>query len=108
MEVFTFGARKVATPGTPVRLLSDAALEVVKRGVAKIEVQTLPANAGQITVINGPGPADTTDFTNVVRTMDGPHILMELYGGFNGLDLADFYIDAETAGEGVTVTAYRF
>lgn len=104
MTVTSIGKIAAATPGTPVRVTND--LEIFCH---RIMFAVIPGNTGK-TYIGTAGMQKST-LTSVARVFTAPNagpqdgmILPPSGDGTNAYRLADFYVDSDTAGDGVLVT----
>jgi hypothetical protein len=110
MQTISMGLIRVPTPGTPVRVTTDEALHV-----AMMTVRTVPGFTGKTYV--GLGDMDKNSWcrSGVVCVLseppafgpqDGEVLPPTQTGHGNVLRPADFWVDADVANEGVTVTCY--
>lgn len=110
----SLGAVLVTTPGTPVRATANEEDPTARVAAQTVRFQVLPTNTGKVTIGLGsmytggtvagenvlhvlPPPADPTagPFTEYEAT---------IHNVPSGLNVADFYIDAEIAQDGVVVS----
>lgn len=96
------------TPGTPVRLTSTQADPALKFSCHAVIVQTLWDNTGKIYVgssrLNKATRAGIHATLAVPTANSIPSFTAALVAAPNGLNLADFYVDGDNSGEGVTVS----
>jgi hypothetical protein len=110
METISLGLIRVPTPGSPVRVCDNEALNVVM-----MVIRTVPGFTGKTYV----GIAGMNKFSanknGVVRILSEPPAFGpqdgEVFppypsGQSNVIRPADFWVDADVANEGVTVTCY--
>jgi len=110
MQAISLGLVRVPSPGTPVRITNDDALRV-----AMIVVRTVPGFTGRTYFgIQGLDKA-SANMTGVVRILseppafgpqDGEVIPPSPGGQGNVVQVADYWVDADVAGEGVVITCY--
>jgi hypothetical protein len=110
MQTISLGLVRVPTPGTPVRVSSDESLRVTM-----MVVRTVPGFTGKTYVGLQGLQKDSWSKTGVVRILseppafgpqDGEVLPAGQSGCGNVLRPADFWIDADVANEGVTITCY--
>ena len=110
MQTVSMGLIRVPVPGAPVRICQDESLNVVM-----MVVRTVPGFTGK-TYVGLEGMSKYSEGkTGVVRVLSEPPVFGpqdgEVFppcptGQGNVIRPADFWIDADVAGEGVTVTCY--
>jgi len=110
MQTISMGLIRVPTPGTPVRVCNDEALNV-----AMIVIRTVAGFTGKTYVgIDGMNK-QSANRSGVVRILSEPPAFGpqdgEVFppyssGQSNVIRPSDFWVDADVAGEGVTVTCY--
>lgn len=110
MQAISLGLISVPTPGTPVRITTDPTLQA-----ALLMVRTVPGFTGK-TYLGLAGMNKTSAAkTGVVRILSEPpacepqdgEIIPPVATGYgNVVSLSDYWIDADVAGEGVTVTCF--
>jgi hypothetical protein len=110
MQTVSMGLIRVPTPGTPVRVCNDDSLHV-----AMMVVRTVPGFTGK-TYVGLEGMAkDSWTKAGVVRVFseapafgpqDGEVLPPTQTGHGNVLRPSDFWVDADVANEGVTITCY--
>lgn len=108
-----FGQIVVPAPGTLVRVTSTQQDPTLRVGLQSISFQARPANAGIVYIrLKGDGSDDRTNrfFTlgilaHPTSATDGPFDRMTFTAppGSGGLNAADFYLDAASAGDGALV-----
>lgn len=103
MTFFSLGKIPVPTPGTRVRVTSDESI-----AAARIQIAVDPANTGKCYV--GSSTLNKTTLAGCVRVFtapgDGPQdglLVPPMPGGGNVHRLADYYVDADVAAEGLLV-----
>jgi hypothetical protein len=110
MQTVSLGLIRVPTPGTPVRITADESLHVTM-----IVVRTVPGFTGKTYVGLAGMSKDSWNKNGVVRVLSeapafGPQDgeVMPAYptGQANVIRPSDFWVDADVANEGVTVTCY--
>jgi hypothetical protein len=110
MQTVSLGLIRVPTPGTPVRVTTDESLHV-----AMMTVQTVPGFTGKTYVGLAGLAKDSWTKSGVVRVFseppafgpqDGEVLPPTQTGHGNVLRPSDFWVDADVANEGVTVTCY--
>lgn len=110
MQTVSFGLIRVPQPGTPVRICHDESLNVVM-----MVVRTVPGFTGKTYVGLEGMDKRSHGKTGVVRVLSEPPAFGpqdgEVFPPFpsghaNVVRPADYWIDADVAGEGVTVTCY--
>ena len=110
MQAISLGLIAVPTPGTPVRISTDAsllAMMMVVRTVPGFTGKTYlglagmnknsPAKTGVMRILSEPPAAGPQDGEAVPPTSSG-------HG--NQVQVADYWVDADVAGEGVLVVCY--
>ena len=110
MQAISLGLIQVATPGTPVRVTTDNTLRATM-----MVVRTVPGFTGKtylgVAGMNKNSPART----GVMRILseppasgpqDGEVVPPATSGHGNQVQVADYWVDADVAGEGVIVTCY--
>ena len=110
MQAIALGLISVPTPGTPVRVSTDDSLRVML-----MVVRTVPGFTGK-TYLGVEGMnKNSAAKTGVLRILSEPpafgpqdgEVLPAAAGGHaNVIRPAEFWIDADVAGEGVIVTCY--
>ena len=110
MQTVSLGLIRVPTPGTPVRITADESLHVTM-----IVVRTVPGFTGKTYVGQAGMNKNSWNKSGVVRVMSEPPAfgpqdgeILPAYptGQANVIRPADFWVDADVANEGVTVTCY--
>jgi hypothetical protein len=110
MQTISMGLIRVPTPGTPVRVTADDSLNV-----AMMVIRTVPGFTGKTYVGVTGMDKHTTNYAGVVRVFSEPPAFGpqdgEIFppypsGQSNVIHPADFWVDADVANEGVTVTCY--
>lgn len=105
------GRIDVAVAGTPARLTKNQADPTLRYPCHAFIVEALPTNSGKIYVMRGNNAFVGATYANVAAVIAPPttNIIPSFQAGFsasaNPFNLADYYIDAQTNGEGVIVTA---
>ena len=100
---------RVPTPGTPVRVTKDQADPAAAQGCHGVLIQALPGNTGKIYI--GGALLNAAAFTGLYALLAIPTVNQlptfsaALTISPGGIQLRDFYIDAEIATDGVIVTA---
>src|SRR5262252_2860037 len=104
MTVTTLGRVNVATPGTPVALSTDP-----NQRVAKIFVQVVPGLTGKAYL--GKSNMARATLAGVVRVLwpntsggASESFFIEAADGTDILNLSEYYVDMDVAGEGVLVS----
>ena len=103
MTVTTLGRVNVATPGTPVALSTDP-----NQRVAKIFAQSVPGLTGKGYI--GKSNMVRASLAGVVRTFApnatgiADSIMLETADGADSLNLAEYFVDMDVAGEGLLVS----
>ena len=110
MQTISLGLIAVPSPGTPVPLSTDHSLRVMQ-----IMVRTVPGFTGKTYLgVAGMNKA-ALGMPGVIRILSEPpmfgpqdgEVLPPTTGGQgNLLQVADYYVDADVANEGVTVTCF--
>lgn len=111
MALIAFGKVAVSTAGTRVRATSTQSDPTARVGLQSVQFQALPGNTGKIYV--GTVALVASTFVGVLGVLPKPSDVDE--GPFSsasfsiplsgtGLDLRDFYLDAQVSGEGVIIT----
>ena len=111
MQTISLGLIQVDTPGTPVRISTDPSLLVMM-----MVVRTIPGFTGKTYL----GLAGMNKYsaakTGVLRILseppaygpqDGEAVPPSSGGQGNVVQVSDYWVDADVAGEGVIVTCYR-
>ena len=111
MQTISLGLIQVDTPGTPVRISTDPSLLVMM-----MVVRTIPGFTGKTYL----GLAGMNKYsaakTAVLRILseppaygpqDGEAVPPSSGGQGNVVQVSDYWVDADVAGEGVIVTCYR-
>lgn len=102
------GKFTVAVPGTLVRATSQLTNPAASYPVHGVLFQVLPANVGRVYIgANNMSRVDRTGLFGVLAAPSGsllPSFSVALTIAPNGIKLGDFYLDADTAGDGVIVT----
>jgi len=110
METVSLGLIRVPTPGTPVRVCNNESLNVVM-----MVIRTVPGFTGKTYVGIAGMDKHASNRTGVVRILSEPPAFGpqdgEVFppypsGQSNVIRPADFWVDADVANEGVTVTCY--
>lgn len=110
MQAISLGLIQVATPGTPVRISADTSLVV-----AMMVVRTVPGFTGKTYLGLAGMNKDSQTKTGVMRILseppvsgpqDGEAVPPASGGQGNVVQVADYWVDADVAGEGVIVTCY--
>ena len=110
MQTVSLGLIRVPTPGTPVRVCADESLQVTM-----LVIRTVPGFSGKTYVGLAGMQKDSWTKTGVVRVLsepssfgpqDGEVLPAGNAGAGNVLRPSDFWVDADVANEGVTVTCY--
>jgi hypothetical protein len=106
MQAVPLGKIAVPTPGTPVRIAT------VYTPCARIRFESPLSNA-HVAWVGTAGLVGST-LTKVIKQLQFPaagaiadSIEFEAYDGDNELNLADYWLDANTASEGVIVTYWQ-
>lgn len=110
MQTVSLGLVRVPTPGTPVRVCSDESLHV-----SMMVVRTVPGFTGKTYVGQAGMQKDSWTKSGVVRVFseppafgpqDGEVLPAAQSGHGNVIRPSDFWVDADVANEGVTITCY--
>jgi hypothetical protein len=110
MQTVSMGLIRVPTPGVPVRITHDESLNVVL-----MVIRTVPGFTGKTYVGVEGMDKYSSGKTGVVRILSEPPVFGpqdgEVFppypsGQSNVIRPADFWVDADVANEGVTVTCY--
>jgi hypothetical protein len=110
MQTVSLGLVRVPTPGTPVRITNDEKLNVVM-----MVIRTVPGFTGKTYVGVTGMDKSSPNRSGVVRVLseppvfgpqDGEVLPAYPYGQANVIRPSDFWVDADVANEGVTVTCY--
>ncbi len=110
MQTVSLGVVRVPAPGTPVRITNDESLNVMM-----MVVRTVPGFTGKTYVGVAGMDKSSWERRGVVRVLSEPPVfgpqdgeVMPAYpnGQANVIRPADFWVDADVANEGVTVTCY--
>lgn len=110
MQTISLGLVRVATPGTPVRVTADETLNV-----AMMVVRTVPGFTGKTYLGLAGMNKSSWNKTGVGRVFseppafgpqDGEVLPAHPSGHSNVIRPADFWVDTDVAGEGVTITCY--
>ena len=110
MQAIPLGLISVTTPGVPVPISVDDTLRVTL-----IVVRTVPGFTGRTYVGLAGMNKSSAHMTGVIRVMAEPpisgpqdgEVLPPSSGGHgNVIRAADYWVDADVAGEGVMVTCY--
>ena len=110
MQAITLGLIGVPTPGTPVRVSSDETLRAML-----MLVRTVPGFGGKTYLGVAGMNKNSAEKTGVIRILSEPpafgpqdgEVLPPGTGGAgNVIQVSDYWVDADVAGEGVTVTCF--
>ena len=110
MQTVSMGLIRVPTPGTPVRVCNDESLNVVM-----MVIRTVPGFTGKTYVgvvgmdklsLNKHGVVRIFSEPPAFGPQDGEVFPPYPSGQSNVVRPSDFWVDADIAGEGVTVTCY--
>ena len=109
MQAISLGLIQVATPGTPVRISTDNALRVMM-----MVVRTVPGFTGRTYLGLAGMNKNSAAKSGVMRILSEPSAFGPQDGEAvppatahgNSVQVADYWIDADVAGEGVIVTCY--
>ena len=110
MQAISLGLIRVPTPGTPVRISSDATLRVTL-----MLIRTVPGFGGKTYLGLAGMDKNSAEKTGVIRILSEPpafgpqdgEVLPPATGGKgNVISVSDYWVDADVAGEGVTVTCF--
>ena len=110
MQAISMGLIRVPTPGTPVRISTDLSLRVML-----MMVRTVPGCTGKTYLGLAGMDKSSAAKTGVIRILSEPpafgpqdgEVIPPLLGGQgNSITAADYWVDADVAGEGVTVTCF--
>ena len=110
MQAISLGLIQVNTPGTPVRIsINDSLL------VMTMAVRTVPGFTGKTYLGLAGMNKNSPTKTGVMRILseppafgpqDGEDVPPSTGGQGNLVQVADYWVDADVAGEGVIVTCY--
>lgn len=95
MQIHAFGA-VTPTSGTPVALFSDAAKEIIKRGVYNLTVQGIPGKTAVIYLLTNDQPP-AADFSNVFRVLSASEAVDISAPGVNATDITALWVDVDAA-----------
>jgi len=110
MQAISLGLIAVPTPGTPVQVTTDQTLEV-----ALMVVRTVPGFSGRTYLGLAGMNKGSAAMAGVIRVLseppaagpqDGEVLPPSASGEGNILRAADYWVDADVAGEGVMVTCF--
>jgi hypothetical protein len=110
MQTVSLGLVRVPTPGTPVRITADDTLQV-----AHMVVRTFPGFTGRVYLGLAGMNKNAANMPGVVSVLSEPpsfgpqdSVVLPPSSGNRGnvIRPADFWIDADVATEGVTVTCF--
>ena len=110
MQAISLGLVRVGTPGTPVRISADDGLRAML-----MVVRTVPGFTGKTYLGLAGMDKNSAGKTGVIRILSEPpaygpqdgEVVPAASGGHgNVVRVADYWIDADVAGEGVMVTCY--
>ena len=110
MQAIPLGLVRVTTPGTPVQITTDASLQVMQ-----MVVRTVPGFTGKTYLGRSGMDKSSANKTGVIRILSEPpafgpqdgEVLPAATGGHgNWIRVADYWVDADVAGEGVMVTCF--
>lgn len=110
MQAISLGLIAVPTPGTPVQVTADQTLEV-----ALMVVRTVPGFSGRTYLGLAGMNKSSAVMAGVIRVLseppaagpqDGEVIPPSVSGEGNIIRAADYWVDADVAGEGVIVTCF--
>ena len=110
MQTISMGLIRVTDPGTPVRICQDESLSVLM-----MVIRTVPGFTGKTYVGVAGMNKHSANKAGVVRILSEPPAFGpqdgEVFppypsGQSNVIRPSDFWVDADVAGEGVTVTCY--
>ncbi len=104
----SIGKITVPTSGTPVRLTSTQSDPAARLPCHAVMVQQLPGQLGRIIIGNSVMNSTTYAGCLAILAIPTSNILPTANAGMttnvNGLNLADYYIDVTTNGEGALVS----
>ena len=110
MQAISMGLIRVPTPGTAVRITDDDTLRVML-----MVVRTVPGFTGKTYLGVAGMDKGSAVKTGVLRILseppvygpqDGEVVPAAVGGHSNVVTVADYWVDADVAGEGVIVTCY--
>jgi hypothetical protein len=110
MQAIPLGLIAVPTPGTPVQVSTDTTLRV-----SLIVARTVPGFTGRTYLGLAGMNKSSAAMTGVIRVLseppafgpqDGEVIPPSTGGHGNVISAADYWVDADVAGEGVIVTCF--
>lgn len=110
MQTVALGVVRVPTPGTPVPITTDLSVRVMQ-----VVFRTVPGFTGKTYIGLAGMNKSSANMTGVVRILseppafgpqDGESIPPSPNGATNVVRLADFWIDADVANEGVVVSYF--
>lgn len=109
--VITLGKVTSTTPGTPVRITKDQAIPGARIPAHSMMFQALSTNGGKIYI--GHSNMNKTTLAGVIAVLPTPtsSILpvfsMSIAYSPLGFNAADYWIDVDTSGDGVLVSALQ-
>lgn len=108
MAMHSLGKVTVVTPGTPVQATVNQSSPNTRIPAYSIMFQALPGNVGSVYVgligLNKSTLAQVVAIIAVPTTNSSPAFTVTITYAPGGLNVADFYIDANNAQDGVLVS----